>query len=182
MRTAGRGSSRSTSRTTPSTCSRAGSAAPMSRSSRRGSRAPGSATRSSCGRVGRLAGGVLGWRGDEFCAVGADQERGGGGREGPVAAAVVCARGAGADALEAVPPGGRVLVFADAGDLPADVVYRRELTVVGSRSATPASMAEAAALLPELELPEPVVLPLERFAEGLDLFLRREALKVVFVP
>jgi hypothetical protein len=26
------------------------------------------------------------------------------------------------------------------------------------------------------------VLPLERFADGLELFLRREALKVVFVP
>jgi hypothetical protein len=43
-------------------------------------------------------------------------------------------------------------------------------------------MHAAAALLPELELPEPTVLPLERFAEGLDLFVRREALKVVFVP
>jgi hypothetical protein len=75
-----------------------------------------------------------------------------------------------------------VLVFADAGALPADVVYRRELTVAGSRSATPAAMAEAARLLPELALPEPLVLPLERFAEGLELFVRREALKVVFVP
>ena len=73
-------------------------------------------------------------------------------------------------------------MFADAGPLPADAVYRRELTVVGARSATPESMREAAALLPELDLPEPVVLPLERFADGLDLFLRREALKVVFVP
>jgi hypothetical protein len=43
-------------------------------------------------------------------------------------------------------------------------------------------MRVAASLLPELDLPEPHVLPLERFAEGLDLFLRREALKVVFVP
>jgi predicted Rossmann fold nucleotide-binding protein DprA/Smf involved in DNA uptake len=66
--------------------------------------------------------------------------------------------------------------------LAADAIYRRELTVVGSRSATPETMEAAALLLPELELPEPLVLPLERFAEGLDLFLRREALKVVFVP
>ena len=43
-------------------------------------------------------------------------------------------------------------------------------------------MRDAVALLPELDLPDPVVLPLERFAEGLDLFRRREALKVVFVP
>jgi hypothetical protein len=43
-------------------------------------------------------------------------------------------------------------------------------------------MRAAAALLPELDVPEPVVLPLARFAEGLDLFLRREALKIVFTP
>ena len=43
-------------------------------------------------------------------------------------------------------------------------------------------MREALALLPDLDVPEPVVLPLERFAEGLELFLRRDALKVVFTP
>ena len=43
-------------------------------------------------------------------------------------------------------------------------------------------MRAAVAILPELELPEPTVLPLERFGEGLDLFLRRDAAKVVFVP
>ena len=32
------------------------------------------------------------------------------------------------------------------------------------------------------EVPEPVVLPLERFAEGLELHRRRDALKVVFTP
>jgi threonine dehydrogenase-like Zn-dependent dehydrogenase len=95
---------------------------------------------------------------------------------------VVCANGAGEAALLAVDPGGTVLVFAKAGELPADVVYRRELTVAGSRSATPASMREAAALLPELDVPEPVVLPLARVAEGLELFTSRRALKVVFTP
>ena len=134
------------------------------------------------GFVGRLFGDVLSRRGDEVFAVDADPARAGRAPDGPVDAVVICARGAGADALDAVSPGGTVLVFADAGDLPADVVYRRELTVVGSRSATPESMREAAALLPELDVPEPVVLPLDRFAEGLDLFQRREALKVVFVP
>jgi hypothetical protein len=43
-------------------------------------------------------------------------------------------------------------------------------------------MREALALLHDLDVPEPVVLPLERFAEGLELFLRRDALKVVFTP
>ena len=134
------------------------------------------------GFVGRLFGAVLARRGDEVFAVDADPNRAGRAPDGPVDAVVVCARGGGADALELVEPGGTVLVFADGGTLPADVVYRRELTVAGSRSATPASMAEAARLLPELALPEPLVLPLERFAEGLELFVRREALKVVFVP
>ncbi len=134
------------------------------------------------GFVGRLFGAVLARRGDEVFAVDADPNRAGRAPDGPVDAVVVCARGGGADALELVEPGGTVLVFADGSTLPADVVYRRELTVAGSRSATPASMAEAARLLPELELPEPLVLPLERFAEGLELFLRREALKVVLVP
>jgi threonine dehydrogenase-like Zn-dependent dehydrogenase len=75
-----------------------------------------------------------------------------------------------------------VLVFADAGAIPAEPVYRKELTVVGSRSATPASMAEAAGLLPVLDLPDPLVLPLDRFDEGLARFRDRDVLKVVFVP
>jgi hypothetical protein len=43
-------------------------------------------------------------------------------------------------------------------------------------------MRAAARLLPDLPLPSPTVLPLARFAEGLDLYRRREALKVVFTP
>ena len=43
-------------------------------------------------------------------------------------------------------------------------------------------MREAASLLPSLDVPEPTVLPLERFAEGLELFVNRRALKVVFTP
>ena len=134
------------------------------------------------GFVGRLFGAVLRRRGDDVFATDADPARAGRAPGGPVGAAVVCAGGGGADALRAVEPGGTVLVFANAGELPADVVYRRELTVAGSRSATPASMREAAALLPELDVPEPVVLPLARFAEGLELFTSRRALKVVFTP
>jgi len=134
------------------------------------------------GFIGRLFSLVLTHRGDEVFAVDSDPRRAGRAPDGPVAAAVVCGAGAGAAALEALEPGGTLVVFADAGPLPAELLYRRELTVVGARSATPESMREAVALLPELDVPEPVVLPLERFAEGLDLFLRRETLKVVFVP
>jgi hypothetical protein len=75
-----------------------------------------------------------------------------------------------------------VLLFADAGTLPAAGIYRRELTVVGSRSATPGHMEAAAALLPTLDVPEPTVLPLGRFGEALRLFRSGEALKVVLVP
>ncbi len=134
------------------------------------------------GFVGRLFGAVLARRGDEVFAVDADPRRAGRAPDGPVGAAIVCARGGAETALDAVEPGGAVLVFADAGALPAEPVYRRELTVLGSRSATPETMLAAAALLPELDVPQPVVLPLERFAEGLDRFVRREVLKVVFAP
>jgi L-iditol 2-dehydrogenase len=133
------------------------------------------------GFVGRLFAEVLRRRGDDVFAVDARPERAGRPADGPVDAAVLCAPG-GADAIGAVRPGGTVLVFADTGTLPAAPVYRNELTVVGSRSATPAAMREAAALLPELDLPEPTVLPLERFAEGLEAYRRGDALKVVFRP
>ncbi len=134
------------------------------------------------GFIGRLFAAVLAHRGDDVFAVDADPRRNGRAPDGPVAAAVLCAPGGAETALEAVEPGGTVLVFADAGALPAAQVYRRELTIAGSRSSTQATMRQAVELLPELDLPEPVVLPLERFSEGLELFRRREALKVVFVP
>jgi L-iditol 2-dehydrogenase len=134
------------------------------------------------GFMGRLFSAVLERRGDEVFAVDVDPRRTGRKPDGPVGAVVLCAQGGVDTALAAVEPGGTMVVFADAGVVPADPVYRLELTVVGVRSATPAHMAEAAALLPELELPAPTVLPLARFAEGLELFRRREALKVVFTP
>jgi hypothetical protein len=43
-------------------------------------------------------------------------------------------------------------------------------------------MAAAVQLLPDLDLPAPTVLPLERFDDGLALFRNGEALKVVFEP
>jgi hypothetical protein len=41
-------------------------------------------------------------------------------------------------------------------------------------------MEEATQLISDLELPEPTALPLDRFAEGLELYRRGVALKVVF--
>ena len=91
------------------------------------------------GFIGRLFGAVLERRGDTVFAVDRNPVRAGLEPDGPVDAAVLCAPGGADVAVEAVEPGGTVLVFADAGALPAADVYRRELTLVGSRSATPAS-------------------------------------------
>jgi L-iditol 2-dehydrogenase len=145
-----------------------------------------------CGAIGQLWVQVLGLRGDDVVA--ADprpdrlaQARNLGARDDgeAVDAAVVTAAAALNDALERVAPGGTVLVFAAPSE-PAptalDAVYRKELSILGSRSATPASFREAIDLLPMLELPEVVRLPLERFAEGVELYRRGDALKVVFIP
>lgn len=131
------------------------------------------------GFVGRLFSAVLSRRGDEVFAIDSNPERAGRAPDGPVDAAVLCATAA---PLDAVAPGGTVLVFAGAGPVDLDDVYRRELTLTGSRSSTPRHMQEAAALLPDLDLPRPIVLPLARFAEGLDLYRSGRALKVVFKP
>ncbi len=79
-------------------------------------------------------------------------------------------------------PGGTLLVFAEAGPVDLARVYHDEVAIRGSRSATPRHLEQAVALLPELDLPEPVVLPLEHFSEGLELYTDRRALKVVFTP
>jgi L-iditol 2-dehydrogenase len=134
------------------------------------------------GFVGRLFGAVLERRGDDVFAVDVDPRRAGREPDGPVDAAVLCGRGGVETALDALAPGGTLLVFADSGPIPAAAVYRRELSVVGSRSASPSTMPVAVELLRELDVPEPVVLPLKRFAHGLELFRRRDALKVVFTP
>ena len=131
------------------------------------------------GFVGRLFAEVLRRRGDEVFTTDTRTERSGRAPFGPVGAAVLCAPAA---PLEAVSPGGTVLVFANAGAIELDDVYRRELTLVGSRSSTPAAMRAAIELLPTLDLPEPTVLPFTRFAEGLDLYRSGAALKVVFTP
>jgi L-iditol 2-dehydrogenase len=131
------------------------------------------------GFIGRLFGEVLRRRGDDVFAVDTNPERAGRAPDGPVDAVVLCAPAA---PLETVVPGGTVLVFSPATTVDLDEVYRRELTLTGSRSATPRHMLEAAQLLAEIEVPAPTVLPLERFDEGLQLYRAGAALKVVFTP
>ena len=145
-----------------------------------------------CGAVGRLWVQVLRARGDDVVASDVRPDRLEGAErlgarvdDGPVRAAVVTAAAGLNDALLRVEPGGTVLVFAaPPEDVPVslDTVYRRELQLMGSRSASPAHFAAAVAVVSELELPEVTTLPLERFAEGVELYRRGEALKVVFVP
>src|SRR4051812_45945133 len=103
----------------------------------------------------------------------------------PVAAAVVTAHAGVNDALHRLEPGGTLLVFAaPEEDVPVslDAVYRKELQVLGSRSASPAYFRDAVELLPTLVLPEVTTLPLDRFLEGVELYRRGDALKVVFTP
>ena len=134
------------------------------------------------GFVGRLFEAVLARRGDTVYVRDSDPARNGPQSAGAVRSAVVCAPGGGDDALAAVEPGGFVLLFADAGPFESDEVYRREITLTGSRSATPRHLEEAVALLSALELPAPTSFPLDRFAEGLAAYRSREALKVVIRP
>lgn len=144
------------------------------------------------GAVGQLWVQALRARGDEVVA--ADprpdrleraQELGALVDDDPVDAAVLAAHGGLNDALHRLEPGGTLLVFAAPAELvptQLDAVYRKELSVVGSRSGTPAYFRDAIELLPVLRLPETTVLPLDRFADGLELYRRGEALKVVFAP
>ncbi|HWL34118.1 MAG TPA: alcohol dehydrogenase catalytic domain-containing protein [Gaiellaceae bacterium] len=131
------------------------------------------------GFIGRLFAAVLRARGDDVYTTDARPERSGREPDRPVEAAVLCAPAA---PLDAVAPGGTVLVFSPAAPVDLDLVYRNELTLTGSRSATPRHMLDALALLPELDAPEPTVLPLDRFEEGLELYRSGLAVKVVFTP
>jgi L-iditol 2-dehydrogenase len=131
------------------------------------------------GFVGRLFAAVLVARGDDVYATDARAERAGREPDGPVDAAVLCAPAA---PLDAVAPGGTVVVFSPAAPVELDLVYRNELTLTGSRSATPRHMREALELLPTLDLPDPIVLPLDRFEDGLGRYRSGRTLKVVFTP
>jgi L-iditol 2-dehydrogenase len=145
-----------------------------------------------CGAIGQLWVQVLVARGREVVALDPRPERAGHARElgavaddGPVAGAVLTAHAGANEALRRLEPGGTLLVFA-APETPVpldlDAVYRKELQVAGSRSATPAYFRDAIELLPSLVLPQTTTLPLDRFLEGVELYRRGEALKVVFVP
>jgi L-iditol 2-dehydrogenase len=103
----------------------------------------------------------------------------------PVDAVVLTAPAGINDALRRLVPGGTLLVFAASHALEPtslDAVYRKELHVVGSRSATPAYFMDALELLPWLVLPPQTRLPLDRFLEGVELYRSGEAVKVVFTP
>ena len=134
------------------------------------------------GFIGHLFAWVLRRRGDEVFVADINPSRDGPRPDRPVDAAVLTGPGGVETALDAVAPGGSVLVFADAGSIPAAHVYRRELTLTGMRSAAPQYLRTAVDLLPELDLPAPTVMPLARFADGLAAFRRGSALKIVFVP
>jgi threonine dehydrogenase-like Zn-dependent dehydrogenase len=144
-----------------------------------------------CGAIGMLWIQVLLRRGDTVRVLEPRDDRRaaaleqGAREDGPVTAAVVTAQRGLNAALQLVEPGGTLLVFAaPPSEVPVslDAVYRRELHVVGSRSATPRSFEQAVGVLPSLALPPATVLPLERFAEGVQLYRRGDALKVVFTP
>jgi L-iditol 2-dehydrogenase len=145
-----------------------------------------------CGAIGRLWTQVLILRGDSVVAIDPRADRLAGASElgaevddDPVAAAVLTSPAGIDDALRRLEPGGTLLVFAaPEGAVPTslDTVYRNELEVVGSRSATPAYFRLAIDVLPSLVLPPVTTLPLERFAEGVELYRHGEALKVVFTP
>jgi threonine dehydrogenase-like Zn-dependent dehydrogenase len=145
------------------------------------------------GAIGQLWIQVLRRRGDDVVAVDPRAERlatahllgAETGDVDTVDAAVLTAPAGINDALHRLQPGGTLLVFAaPEEDVPTtlDAVYRKELHVVGSRSATPAYFREAVELVPTLVLPEVTTLPLDRFLEGVELYRRGEALKVVFTP
>jgi L-iditol 2-dehydrogenase len=139
-----------------------------------------------CGFIGNLFVQALRRRGDEVYGVDPRKERlelAGVKPPRKEVGAAILATPAGAEAaLRRLAPGGTLVVFAAAGQVDLDAVYRRELHVVGCRSATPHHLLAAVNLLPDLEPVPARVLPLERFAEGLEAYTSGDALKVVFTP
>jgi L-iditol 2-dehydrogenase len=95
------------------------------------------------------------------------------------------------DAQRAVRPGGRINVFAGAADGPRlamDFVdlYHRELTVMSTYSSTPATLAQAFALLADGRVRVSSLishrLPLSAFDEGVRLQREGKATKVIYHP
>jgi L-iditol 2-dehydrogenase len=145
-----------------------------------------------CGFSGLLFVQALVRRGDDVVAEDPAEKRlqlarsyGAAPARGPVDAAVICAHEGLQATLAALEPGGTLLVFSwlvEAVPVDFETVLRRELTLVGSCSATPESMRDAVDLLPELEPIPTTILRFERFSEGLEAYRRHEAVKVVFTP
>jgi L-iditol 2-dehydrogenase len=145
-----------------------------------------------CGAVGLLWIQALRERGDTVVAADLSPDRlerairlGAVVDDDPVTGAVLAAHGGINTALGQLEPGGTLVVFAAPDELvptALDAVYRKELTLVGSRSGSPGFFREAVDLLPRLHLPEPLVLPLDRFDEGVAAYRSGAALKVVFTP
>jgi L-iditol 2-dehydrogenase len=145
-----------------------------------------------CGSVGLLWIQALARRGDVPVAADVRAERAAVARDlgagidvDPVRGAVVTAPSGLNEALRRVEPGGTIVLFAAAAErasVDLDAIYRKELSLLGSRSPTPAFFNDAIRALPTFALPEVRRLPLDRFAEGLDLYRRGAALKVVFTP
>ena len=108
-----------------------------------------------------------------------------GGADSPQVA-VVTAPGALADAVASMAPGGVVVVFAGPREpvaLDLDVVYRRELTLLGVRSGSPAHLRRALDLLASGNLPlswfQPEVVALEGLPDAARRYVSGEVLKVV---
>ena len=142
-----------------------------------------------CGAVGLLWAQVLLARGDEVTVSEPRDDRrrqalelGAVAAGRPAEAAVLTAHAGLGPALASLAPGGTLLVFCSPSPAGLDDLYRRELRIVGSRSAEPEQFAEALQLLPTLWLPPVEILPLERFAEGVERYRSGAALKVAFVP
>lgn len=142
-----------------------------------------------CGAIGLLWAQVLLRRGDRVTASDPRADRARRAHElgaapvaGEVDAAVLTAHGGLEAALDTLAPGGTLLVFASPAPASLDALYRRELRVVGSRSATPEHFAAAVSLVPALTLPPVEVLPLERFAEGVERYRAGAVYKVAFTP
>jgi L-iditol 2-dehydrogenase len=139
-----------------------------------------------CGFIGNLFVQVLRRRGDDVYGIDPRKDRlelaGVKPPRREVGAAVLAAPAGVDKAAERLAPGGTLLVFASGGPLDLDVVYRRELQAVGSRSGTPRHLLAAVNLLADLDPVPTTVLPLERFAEGLEAYTRGDTLKIVYTP
>jgi threonine dehydrogenase-like Zn-dependent dehydrogenase len=142
-----------------------------------------------CGAIGQLWVQVLRRRGDDVSVSDLRTDRvqralelGASARQSDVGAVVLTAHTGVERALATLAPGGTLLVFASPAPASLDAVYRSELHVVGSRSALPEHFGAAIELLPSLTLPPVDVLPLERFAEGVDRYRSGASLKVAFTP